>query len=179
MTKIFLISFVFFSFNAYSLTSLPPMTKLIPEAWIKFSCVGVTSPRDAFPTIERAIVVGHIKFDGNGVYPSFESLRDQNSSWFRNFTKVCTERRRARVELGSFSGSWLDWGTDWGYSRLEQSEVAYSFANQNACREPGSPCERASQCCGYSRYTSSCNLSLNTCESTMIDVSTNNQPSSL
>jgi hypothetical protein len=179
MKKIFLLSLVFVSLHALAIPSLPPVSRFIPEAWMKFSCFGVTSPRYASPTVERPIVVGHVKFNGNASYPSFENIRDQNSSWFKNFTKVCTERRRARVEFGSFTGSWLGWGTDWGYSRLELSEIAYNISNQNNCRSVGSPCERPSQCCGFAQYATSCNVSLNTCESTIADSNTNNQPSSL
>ena len=179
MRKILLLSFVLVSLNVFALPSIPPISRFIPEAWMKLSCIGVTSPRYASPTVERPIVVGHIKFNGNGAYPSFANIRDQNSSWFKNFTKVCSEKRRARVEFGSFTGSWLNWGTDWAYSRLELSEIAYSISNQNNCRSVGSPCERASQCCGFAQYITSCNISLNTCESTAIDANTNNQQSSL
>lgn len=136
-----------------------------PESWIKLTCFGVVSPRFASPTVEKQIMIGHIKINGALPYPRMDDLRDSHSGFFRNLTKSCTERRWAMVQYGDFSGLWLDWGTDWGYSRLEVGETYIPAANAGSCRAVGNPCEQNVQCCGSNMRIASCNVSMNTCES--------------
>lgn len=162
--------------TAVAVPSLP--IELMPsEAWVKLSCFGVVTPKYQTP-IEQAIMVAHIKVNLNQPYPKFEDLRDQNSDFIKNLTKLCTERRWSKVILGNFTGTWLDWGTDWGYSRLEIGEEF--IYNSYQCRAVGKPCERLSQCCGYAQRMVSCNLTTRTCESNAISSSTStNIPRSL
>lgn len=151
-----------------NLPYIPPPPPPSDESWIKLTCFGIVSPRFASPTVERQIMIAHVKFDGYGRYPRFDDLRDKNSGFFKNFTKACTERRRARVELGDFTGQWMDWGSDWGYSRYDVGEVFISAANSGACRGVGGPCVSNNQCCGSNRFMATCNVPMNTCESTII-----------
>lgn len=177
-----IISFLFtliISHIAFAITSPSlPITR-IGQGWIKFTCVGVTSPRYAYPTVEREIMIGHIKINPNSPYPTFEDLRDQNSNFFKDMTDQCTQRRRARVELGNFTGTWLDWGSDWAYSRLEMGEEFIPQASANLCRQVGHPCESNTQCCGSSTRLATCNLKMKTCESLIIRDSTNSIKSTL
>lgn len=169
------ILFVIFSLSLTSVFAIarPQPISISGQGWLKLSCHGIVSPRYAHPTVERHIMDAHLKINAYAKYPSLEDVRDQNSDFFKNLTKVCTERRRAKVEFGNFTGVWLDWGTDWAYSRLTMSETFIPSTNTQ-CRSVGSPCERVSQCCGYSTRMASCNIQMNTCESLMISASTSN-----
>lgn len=168
MKNIILTFLVILSAKIYATTSpLPPVSR-IGQGWIKLTCHGVTTPRYADPTTERPIMIGHIKINPSAPYPNFEDLRDQNSNFFKDMTDQCTLRRRAKVEFGSFTGTWLDWGTDWAYTRLELSEEFIPNESINICRQVGHPCESNTQCCGSNRRLTSCNIKMKTCESIII-----------
>ncbi len=147
------------------------------EAWIKLTCHGIVSPRTAYPVVEKKIMVGHIRINPAHLYPRMDNLRDANSGFFKNLTKVCTERRWAKVELGNFSGTWMDWGSDWALSRLEIGETFIAAANVGNCRPVEGPCVQASQCCGSAQHHTTCNVAANTCESTAIIADTGNNAS--
>lgn len=171
MKKLISISFLIFTAKAFSITSPINTTPVSPaEAWIKLTCHGVVSPRYSWPAYEKPITVAHIKVNPLQGFPKYEELRDSNSDFFKAYTRICTERRWNKMEFGTWTGSWLDWGTDYAYTRYEiGEEIIY---NSQQCRAVGKPCERLSQCCGYGSHQATCNLTLKSCESTVISVST-------
>lgn len=162
--------------SAYNISPVSPIQLPPSEAWVKLTCHGVISPRYSWPAYEKPIMVAHVKVNAGAAFPKYEDLRDNNSDFMKALTRTCTERRWNKMEFGSWSGNWLDWGTDYAFSRLEVGEEF--VYNQNACRAVGKPCERLSQCCGYANRSASCNLSMKTCESNLISTNTS-VPSSL
>ena len=152
--------------NGWARQNLPPVHD---EAWIKLTCHGVVTPRGLMTTaIDKPIMIGHIQINPYAPYPRFNDLRDSHSAFFKGLTKACTERRRAQVILTGFSGSWLDWGTDWAHSALDIGETFIAAANVGACRAVGGPCLSNAQCCGSSTFVATCNIAANTCESTAV-----------
>jgi hypothetical protein len=89
------------------------------EGWIRLTCHGIITPRSV-PFIEKKIMIGHIKINSNQPYPSLEKLSNENPQFFKDLTEQCTNRRRAMVDLTNYNpANWLDWGSDWAYTRLE------------------------------------------------------------
>jgi hypothetical protein len=170
MKNYFIILSLIISLNAWTRPRVvgPIVSNPIVEAWVKLTCHGVVTPRFAYPTIERQIMTAHLKISPSQKYPHMEDLIASNSDFFKKLTKTCTERRRAKVEFGSFTGQWLDWGTDWGFSRLTLGEEVLTLSEANKCRAVGKPCSQNSQCCGSTQRLSYCNINANTCESNAI-----------
>ena len=167
--KIFKTLFLFLvSTQLWALTAPLQVSPRMPsEAWVKFTCFGIVTPRYTNPTIEKTIMTAHLKVNAGLPFPRFDDLRDANSEFIKNITKTCTERRWSKAVLDNFSGVWLDWGTDWGYTRYEiGEEFVY---NVNQCRAVGKPCDTPAQCCGRSQFLATCNVAARTCESTAID----------
>lgn len=132
------------------------------EAWFKIDCFGIVSPKPEYPSynsprVEKHIFRMHVQFNPNAQMPSILELRNQHPAKFRFLTEHCTEKRRDMTDLSNFDGVWLDWGTDWGFSRTEYGE---NFIYTNSCRSLGSPCLNSSQCCGGKNI---CNSQTNTC----------------
>lgn len=161
--------------NLWAARAINPVELAPSEAWVKLNCLGIVTPKSEIP-IEQPILTAYLKVNPGRPFPSFDDLRDQNSNFIKNLSTVCTERRWSKVVLGNFSGMWLDWGTDWGYSRLEIGE---EFVYNNQCRAVGKPCERVSQCCGYANRSTTCNVSLHTCESNLLTPADDNNSSTL
>lgn len=177
MKKVITLLTLIFCVKAFSIVKPINLPVSPAEAWVKLTCHGVVSPRYSWPAYEKPITVAHVKVNPGAAFPSYEDLRDNNSNTIKSYTKICTERRWSKMEFGTWTGSWLDWGTDYAYTRYEiGEEFIYNTAQ---CRAVGKPCERLSQCCGYAQRMTSCNLALKTCESNLSTASTNNVPSSL
>ncbi len=141
------------------------------EGWIRLTCHGIITPRSV-PFIEKKIMIGHIKINSNQPYPSLEKLSNENPQFFKDLTEQCTNRRRAMVDLTNYNpANWLDWGSDWAYTRLEVGEEFIPKSMAGQCRQQGHPCESTVQCCGSSKPSPVyCNLKMSTCESMQISI---------
>src|SRR5687767_2768317 len=90
---------ILFSFQKVNASLPPEDTNIRYEGWIKFTCIGVTTPQAVHPVVIEPIMVAHLKVDPYQPYPALEDLRDQNAAFFDHLTKTCTEQRWAMTDL--------------------------------------------------------------------------------
>jgi hypothetical protein len=140
------------------------------EGWIRLTCHGVITPLGVVPYIEKQIMIGHIKINSNQPYPSLEKLANENPQFFKDLTEQCTNRRRAMVDLTDYNpADWLDWDSEFAYTRLEVGEEFISKSMAGQCRQQGQPCESTAQCCHSGKPSPVyCNLKIKTCETNSI-----------
>lgn len=166
--KLILLVLLFFGEVANAAPSTIPLEPKQPgEAWLALTCRGAVTPSSVWPTEFADVVKFHIQVDPAKPRPSLKEMSTQAQYMpkFEQMTKYCTDQRLKMVQKNVPAGeTFLDWGTETGYSRFVQGEVF--IPSGTGCRAVGQPCARNSQCCGFSNpimSRTSCNLNTNTC----------------
>lgn len=138
-----------------------------PEAWLALTCRGVVTPLYNYPIQFKDVVKFYIQVDPSKPRPSLKQMSTQSQYMpkFEQMAKYCTDQRLKIVQTNVEPGqTFLDWGTESGYSRFVQGEVFIPAGT--ACRAVGQPCGRVSQCCGYANpiaTRTTCDLNTNSC----------------
>jgi hypothetical protein len=141
--------------------------KYPPEAWLALTCRGVITPMSVWPPQFQDVVKFYIQVAPNKPRPSLKELSTQAAFMpkFEQMTKYCTDQRLKLVKPNVEPGyTFLDWGSEYGYSRFVEGEVF--FPESNACRLVGQPCAKVTQCCGHAnpiRTRTTCDTNTNSC----------------
>ena len=153
------------------------------EAWLQLKCNGVVTPVNAYPVVYQDIATFYLKVNASSVRPTIRELTydPQCRAEFNKIAQYCNDVRIGIASNFVPAGQiFLDWGSDYGYTRIIPGEVFVPILN--VCRSVGQPCAQSTQCCGYSAQLSSpnyCNSNTNACTSSVIYQSTNKSPSAI
>lgn len=133
------------------------------EAWVKLACLGTLTPVNSPLGIRVGpVATYYLQADMNEPFPNIIDLRREHTDFFHKLTDHCTTTRLAKVNLAGFTGVWLDWGSDYGYSKLEIGET---FIYSNMCRASGQPCSTSRDCCSAGKLQQvTCSKVTNSCE---------------
>lgn len=144
------------------------------EAWVKLTCLGSLTPVSS-PLGDQIgpVATYFVQANLNEPFPSLFDLRSRYNKFFHRITSHCQETRMAKVNLTGFTGLWLDWGTDTGYTRLEVGE---EFIYGPQCRAVGKPCGSSKQCCNLNAkiprgsLVPYCDSNTNSCQTRRLEI---------
>lgn len=170
--KYFLSLLLLTSFSGFAQIQLNDVETVMPrvptEAWVKLTCLGSLTPVNSPLGVQVGPVATYfLKASLEEPFPSLFDLRARHNKFFHKMTSHCQETRMAKVNLTGFTGVWLDWGTDNGFTKIEIGE---QFIYSNQCRAVGVPCSSTKQCCGLTSKLMPislkpyCDLTTNSCQ---------------